>query len=174
MKTFKILILIILIASVASVRTSRNGIIHNNDHVALIVNDTVVANTSQPNLQVRRVKFCDKCHLDTHYDITSVKCPFNENFVGATNKVCNSCFEPGHCNKRYRLCKNNIRNKTLQDLLNEDESHQRKCNDCGGEDHVNINSNLCKNNMNGIHAPKKSDSHVIPHSSNSNLFLNFI
>jgi hypothetical protein len=105
MKSFKILILIILIASVASVRTSRNGIIHNNEHVAKIVNETSVANTCQPNLQVRRVKFCDKCQLDTHYNISSVKCPFNDNFGVVTTKVCNSCLQPGHCNKRYRLCK---------------------------------------------------------------------
>ncbi len=75
MKSLNILILLLLIASVARICTTRNGIIHNNEQVALILNDTIVENTRQPKLQVRRVKFCDKCQLNTHYDITSVKCP---------------------------------------------------------------------------------------------------
>jgi hypothetical protein len=130
--------LIVLIGSVAGAATNTTAGLQTNT-------------TNHPNLRLRRVKFCNTCHLDTHYDTNSYKCPFNPNCVDVQNKVCNSCGQFGHCSKRHHSCPNNSKRiQTLNDLLNEEESHPRKCVDCSGNDHVSKSSNLCSLNPNSI------------------------
>jgi hypothetical protein len=128
----------------------KSYIASNNNSVPSISTNQTRVSPKSPNLNIKRVKFCSTCNLDTHYDTYSYKCPFNPNFVGVQNKVCNSCQQVGHCNKRYHLCPHNSKNQRLNDILNQEESHPRKCFDCQGEDHINIRSNLCSKNPNRL------------------------
>ena len=124
--------------------------------VASIGTPTKATASKSQNIRVRRIKFCQTCHLDTHYNVDSIKCPFNPD--NPDKKTCNSCSRTGHSNKRFHLCPNNPRNQSLNDLLNEEESRPRQCSDCGGDDHINKNSNLCSLNISGINYSKQASS----------------
>ena len=54
-----------------------------------------------------RVKYCPTCHFDSHSNSSSMKCPFNERYVGIDKEkmLCNSCKGTDHCNRRSHLCK---------------------------------------------------------------------
>ena len=133
-KKYILFTLVFTIASISAVRISRNGIIERNeDPASLIITDNAnfnKTNTFQSSRAIR-IKFCQTCHLDTHY-------------TGESVKFCNKCNGTDHCSVRSNLCKYSRTN------IIQDENHQRLCSDCGRDDHLSKKSNLCPHNNNSI------------------------
>ena len=143
----KLILIFILIWFVAGMNKSPKGLINHNKHVPLVISKENLSPNKSTLYRTIRKKNCQKCNLDTHFDETSKKCPFNDGFTGLQSKLCNPCGSIDHSNKRSHLCKNNSR---YDIILDESESHPRKCIDCNKDDHENKQSNLCLNNLNSL------------------------
>ena len=144
-QNISIFLLLFSIASLSAISISRNGIIEINQQPAISFNN-IINNVSADvprSSRVIRIKFCQTCHLDTHFNVSSPKCPFNQNFVGVKDQFCKKCQGTDHCSMRSSLCKFNRQN-LLQD------SHTRLCIDCAKDDHLNKKSNLCIHNSSGV------------------------
>ena len=94
----KLILIFILIGFVAGINKSPKGLINHNKHVALVISKENLSPNKSILYRTIRKKNCQKCNLDTHFDESSKKCPFNDGFTRLQFKLCNSCGSIDHSN----------------------------------------------------------------------------